>query len=211
MIDATIPISSFLRFYEATPAHKVRLVQDSREYQYNPKGYIYRDYYRVLRHAMRRTHWKTGELCSFKIESGKFDINPAESSKIESFEQITSGYIQFVKDTVHSVFELQGTTAEFGNLRILINLDVGVETHTGERLALKVWYPAKGPTRLYRQGFEHLTKVLTSGNLSEGVKPAILDVRNAKILNSLRLPKDIDLSLRGQAAAFEAIWHELGR
>ena len=53
MLDIEIPISSFLRFYEASPAHKVRMVQASREYRYNPQGYVFRDYYRVMRDTMR--------------------------------------------------------------------------------------------------------------------------------------------------------------
>ena len=209
MLEATIPISSFLRFYEATPAHKVRLVQDSREQRYNRQGYVYRDYYRGIRDSMKTTHWQTNELDAFKRASGHFPIKSTELSKIENYEQISKGYIGFVEKSVERVFELPSATEKFANLLLRITLDVGIETLAGEKFALKLWYPSKGPTRLYRQGFEHLASELGSEVWDDDVRPAILDVRRGKILNPIKPPRDIDLSLRGQAAAFEAIWNQL--
>ena len=111
---------------------------------------------------------------------------------------------------VENVFDLPTATENFANLILKISLDVGVETTYGERLALKLWYPSKGPTRLYRQGFEHLTTAVAFDLWDQGVKPAILDTRRSRILKAIKPPKDVELSLRGQAAAFEAIWNDLG-
>ena len=210
MLNIEIPISSFLRFYEASPAHKVRMVQDSRESQYNPQGYVFRDYYRVMRDTMRSTHWRTGDLGAFKNANESWPITSTETSKIEAYRQISSGYIRFIEKHADHTFDLSMATEKFANLILRLSLDVGVVTTGGERLALKLWYPSKGPTRLYRQGFEHLTTVVASDSWGEGVKPAILDTRRSRVLKAMKPPKDVELSLRGQAAAFEAIWNDLG-
>ena len=77
----------------------------------------------------------------------------------------------------------------------------------GDDRALKLSLTAPKPKRSFRQAVQYLATDALASN--PRLQPAIWDVRREEILPSPTIPKDFQVILEAQAAAFKLIWESL--
>ena len=204
-----VPIGSFARFYEARPADQVRIVRDIRTRLLDPEGYTGRDYYQWLRNGIRKTHWSTNEITTFRDALGPFLENTREDKR-QHYKVICESYIDFWVDMAASYFPIKSVSVEMEGLTILVTPEVGMRIGD-DSYALKIWLNAKPPTRPARQVVNYVMEraVGVCSDWSDDWHMGIWDIRRKNILPPIRTARDFELGLRGQAAAFLHIWDDL--
>ena len=204
-----VPIGSFARFYEARPADQVRIVRDIRIRLLDPEGYKGRDYYHWLRNGIRKTHWSTNEITTFRDALVPFLENTREDKR-QHYKIICESYIDFWVDKAASYFPIKSVSVEMEGLTILVTPEVGMRIGD-DRYSLKIWLNARPPTRPARQVVNYMMEraVEVCSDWSDDWHMGIWDIRRKNILPRIRTARDFELGLRGQAAAFLHIWDDL--
>ncbi len=205
---ASVPVTTFARFYEATGPGKVRIVRDSRLYQSDPKGYRTRDFYLDFRNTLRQTHWATNDIGTFEAALDSLVKRQTIQGRDEHFRKVGTAYITYWKKRDPGYFAIEPETIQVADLNIRVSPEVGMN-YSGDELALKLSLPAPRPTRAFRQVLQHLTVQAYAS--SPRLQPGIWDVRREEILPPVPIPKDFQLAIEGQAMAFRQIWESLDK
>ena len=204
-----VPIGSFARFYEARPAGQVRIVRDIRTRLLDPEGYKNRDYYHWLRNGIRKTHWSTNEIKTFRDGLALF-LEETREDKRKHYKVICESYIDFWIDRAASYFRIKPVSVEMEGLTILVTPEVGMRIGD-DSYALKIWLNARPPTRPARQVVHYMMDrvVRVCSDWRDDWHLGIWDIRRKNILPPVRTARDFELGLRSQAAAFLHIWNDL--
>ncbi|MDO8614670.1 MAG: hypothetical protein Q7T33_02900 [Dehalococcoidia bacterium] len=205
-----VPLTAFARFFEATPAEKVKMVREARLFQSDPGGYALRAYYGAFRNALRRTHWKGSDLGTFGATLDDVIAEQKSAPKQEHYRDLGKAYVDYwnLYDEA-AIFPVPDAEVEIAGLRLRVNAELGI-SFGGTDYALAVYLRAPKPTRLYRQSVQYLTQQARSGVWNPEWHAATYDVRRKVILPDLRIrPQDLRLALEGAAANFVQIWNSL--
>ena len=204
-----IPLSLFANFYEARPAAQVSIVRDIRTRMLNPKEYRRRDYYMGLRNFLEKSHWLPRSIDPFKNGLNYF-LADEKGDKRDLFRKLAGQYMSFWDDARGDYFYVPPVDVEMGELVVMVRPEVGLLSH-GDRMALKIWFNMKAPTRQTRQLVHHFMERARdeSDQWSNGWNVGLLDIPRKRIPPPVRPAKDFQLGLTGQVAAFLQIWKSL--
>jgi hypothetical protein len=207
------PMTAFARFFEATPAEKVKMVRDARLFQSDPAGYAQRSYYASFRNVLRRTHWSDSDLGTFEATLDDVIAELNSQPKQQHYRDLGKAYIDYWRNYGDaSIFRVRAVEMEIAGLKLRVAPEVGV-SFGGDSYALEVYFRAQPPTRLYRHSVQYLAQQAKAKSAwNPDLRPAIYDVRRRKILDDLQIrPQDLRLALEGAAANFQQIWESLDR
>lgn len=212
----TMPLTAFARFFEATPAAKVRMVRDARLFQSDPDGYRMRAYYGEFRNALKRTHWQGTDLDTFEASLEEKIANLAKSArrghdaKEEHYRDLGEAYRSFWSQYPDAtMFEVPPAETEIAGLKIRITAEFGV-CFGGDDYVLEPYFRAPKPTRLFRQAVQYITEQARPGIWNPNWHARIYDARRKIILPEERVrPQDLRHGLRGAAADFQETWRSL--
>ena len=187
----------------------MKIVRDIRMRLTDPEGYILRDYYNPLRNGIKRTHWATGDIQTFRDGFIPF-LDRTRQDKKEHYRAIGQSYIDFWEERDGSYFQVRSVDVEIGGLTILVTPEVGMRIGD-DSYTLKIWLNSQPPTRAARQVIQHsmerASEICDSWDTSWHL--GIWDIRRKNILPPMRTARDFELGLTGQAAAFLQIWNKL--
>ncbi len=205
-----IGMATFARFYDAPASEKVRIVRDARTYWIDPDGYRQRDYYWALRNTLSHTHWNTNDLSDFENAFEEMLSRQVKPDRKENYQEVGQAYLRFwTKQRDAQFFKVPPGSIEIAGLTVLINPEVGMR-RPGDVLALKLWLSAPVPKRSFRQAIQYLMSEAQFRGWQKDLTPALWDVRREEIMPPVKVPRDFDLVIKGQAAAFKQQWDDLG-
>ena len=212
LIVPRISMASFARFYESRPASQVSIVRDLRIRQANPKQYLRRDFYGLLRHTLRATHWGTGGIHTFEDALGPAVDRLEDARKKDPYRLLGRAYIDFWTAKGAEFFEVPAIHVEIGGLPIVVAPEAGMRVGYDSQV-LKLWFNTLKPSRLARQILHHLMERARSSSAqwSNTWNIGVLDIRRQEIPPPIRESKDFELGVDGQVAAFLQIWERLDR
>lgn len=209
MAGIKVGMASFARFYDATRAAQIRVVRDIRSRYTDPKGYAGRDYYGEFRNVIRTNHWLRGDLTTLPSALDNLIDAQKDSNKAENLSELRNGYLGRFTEPNVSVFLVQRAELEIAGLTINITPEIGMKVDD-DTYVLKMWMNRPEPKRLYRQAIQYLLQEGRGSNWQSDWQPAIWNVRKDQLLDPLRLPNDIRLSIRAAAVGLQDVWEQLG-
>lgn len=202
----TVGLATFARFYDASASEKSRVIREAISFVADHDKYAHRAYYGVFRNTLIQTHWATNELSDFEGAVSGMVKKLKRAHQQENYETVSEAYIRYCKrqDGIQ-FFRIPPATLDISGLRILVNPDIGMR-RIGDTFALKLWWTAKRPKRSYRQAIQHLMTLAQNDGWQAGAIPALWDVRREEIMHVVPIPKDFEMVIVGEAAAFKAMW-----
>jgi len=209
--DKVPPVSmaTFARFHEAARGEQLNIVKDARIFHLDRTMYERgRDYYREFRNALRQTHWQTGDIGTFEAALTPLLIR-VKKNKRESYKQAGEAYVALWKRRDADYFPIPRTTIDIAGLTIRVNPELGM-SFSHDKMALKLWLNAPKPTRGYRQAIQYMCEVGRKGLWEDSWTMTVWDVRREETLPPVRIQKDIDMILEGDAIKFQHLWKRLG-
>ena len=134
-------LTRFVQFCEA-PAQKKEGVVLGRGF----------DYYGPLIALIRRTHWATGLIDTFRNALPSFLENQNLVTKRENMRLIGEAYSEYWQERALAYFPVGQYTVDVAGLTIRIGPAVGMLNRNGDRQSLWLWFNKRGgPSLLARQ------------------------------------------------------------
>ncbi len=206
----TVPVTtlaSFAEFYDTIRSRRIAMLRNLRDRHFNPSAYHHRDYYLQIRNCIKFAHWRSDRLQVFIDALDGLNFQPGQAKKRQAAHDVAEHYISHWKRQGVSVFDVPPDVVGFEDLQLRLAPDIGVENSHGDLLVTRLWFNYKKPTVAYRQAFHWLYDNLRPNGWDEEWQPVIWDVRRETFLGPPAvMPRDIELNLRGDAAAFRAMW-----
>ncbi|MGQ0680573.1 MAG: hypothetical protein ACT4OM_13140 [Actinomycetota bacterium] len=186
-----VGLSNFLRFISASGISKVNEVTESLQ-EYQP----YMDYYKPFREATILG------LAERNIERLEKLVASIELKKVEHYTACLAGLKRWIeKHDFKVTSHPQGEIWEAGEIHVTVNPEFVMDVD-GVCYIVKLYMSQKSLTRSARRAFAWLV-MQTHG--TEAI-PALLELRKGKLTPCPFPPKRLGQWVKGEAAAFEAIW-----
>jgi len=169
-----------------------------REYK-ERKDELSTDFYRPIREAIVEMHTKGLPLSTLSEVARAQD----DEKRQKHYPLVIAGYRSFLAEGAMNFFEPPRAGLSLGALAIDVNPELGLVL-SGKKHLIKLYFRSE-PLTPRRTA---VILALLSRGLCEGTDyvPAVLDVRNGKLHTYANTSSRIDILLRGEAAAFAAMY-----
>ena len=135
-----VSLAKFIDFCEASDQRKERLV--------GGRGF---DYYGPLIALMRRTHWKTGLIDTFRNALPSFLEDQSQATKRVNFQIVGEAYSEYWLERARAYFPVGRYEVDVAGLTVRIGPAVGMVNRDGDYQLLRLWCNQDSPGLLARQ------------------------------------------------------------
>ena len=186
-----------------------KTVHDFFEQSQNPELISYRDYYRPLRDAIRKYHWRTGDLAAFAEILPFLPQNPKYAYRRQQIQTVGEAYSQFWRTQDFQHINVTTVDVPLADISIRVNPELGVRSTAGDDYVVKMWFSAPQISRQFREVMSFLMGKAQMSGAWPGSHIRIWDIRRHHFLPTINPPYPPDAIYETKARLFSEIWETL--
>lgn len=173
-----------------------------REYK-ERKDELSSDFYRPIREAIIEMHKKGLSTSTLEAVTAAQD----DEKRKKHYPLVIEGYRRFLADGPKNFFDPPRSPLSLGALEIDVNPELGLVID-GKKHVIKLYFRSEP---LDRKRTALVLSLLGKGvcETNPDLVPAVLDVRTGKLHTHATTSPRVDVLLRGEAAAFAAIYNSV--